>query len=93
MGVKHVLFFRQPCRTALEEVRRLALAQLQAAGIGRIKVLQPEALAFSDTKRADVLLYTVEDLFSWHAAAPFYGGEIYARWAMDSNLRDPPLRD
>ena len=70
LGVKDVLFFRQPGSAALEEVRRLALVQLQAAGISRIEVLQPEDLAFSDTKRIDVLLYTVEDFFSRHAAVP-----------------------
>jgi hypothetical protein len=40
----------------LEEVRGLGLFYLQAAGVSRIEVLQPEALAFSDTVRGDVLL-------------------------------------
>ena len=70
LGVKHVLLFRQPRNAALEEVRGVALVQLQAAGVARIEVLQAEALAFGDAERVDVFLYPIEDFFSRHAPPP-----------------------
>jgi hypothetical protein len=54
----------------LQQFRGLFLAQLQAAGVARVEILEPEALAFADAERVDVLAYPVEDFFFWHAA-PF----------------------
>ena len=66
LGVEHVLLFRQPRGAALEELRRLALVHLQAAGVARIEVFEPEALAFGDAVRSDVLPYEVENFLSRH---------------------------
>ena len=66
LGVEHVLLFRQPRGAALEELRSLALVQLQAAGVTRIEVVQPEALAFGNAERVDVLPYEVANFFSRH---------------------------
>ena len=71
LGVEDVLLFRQPRDAALEEVRGVALVQLQAAGVPRIEVLQPEAFAFGDAERVDVFLDTIEDFLSRHAPPPF----------------------
>ena len=54
--IEHVLLFGEPRGAGLEEFRRLALFHLQAAGVTRIEVLQPKALAFGDAVRGDVLL-------------------------------------
>ncbi len=70
LGVEHVLLFREPLGAAREQLGRLALAQLEAAGISRIEVLQTEALALRDAERIDVFLDAVEDLSSCHGAAP-----------------------
>ena len=51
----------------LEELR--GLAPLQAAGVARIEVLQPEAFALGDAERVDIFLYAAEDFLSRHVAA------------------------
>ena len=56
LGIEHILLFGQPRGAGLEEVRGLGLFYLQAAGVTRIEVLQPEALACGDAVRGDVLL-------------------------------------
>jgi hypothetical protein len=98
LGVEHVLLFRQPRNAEFAQLRGLALVQLQAAGITRIEVLEPEVLAFRDAEWVDVFLYTIEDFFSWytiedffswHVEAPFRWGAICARWVVGSNLHDP----
>src|SRR5262245_56764350 len=71
LGVEHVLLFGQPSNAALEDIAGLALVQLQATGVARIEVLEPEALAFGDAVWVDILLDTVENFFSRHAAALF----------------------
>ena len=55
----------------MEELRCVPFVHLQAAGVARIEVLEPEALAFSDAERLDIPLYAVEDFLSRHAAASF----------------------
>jgi hypothetical protein len=91
LGVEHILLFRQPCNAALEELRGLALVQLQATGVARIEVLEPEALAFGDAEWVDVLLYTVEDLLPRHATAPFVQA-LCPRRVMDSKSPRPAIR-
>ena len=54
-----------------EQLGRLALAQLETAGVSRINALQTEALALGDAEWINVFLDTVEDLSSRHGAAPF----------------------
>ena len=83
LGVKDVLLFRQPRNAALEEVRGVALVQLQAAGVPRIEVLEAEAFAFGDTERVDVFLYTIEDFLSRHAPPPFVKAQstLTGSWA------------
>jgi hypothetical protein len=70
LGVEHVLLFREPLGAAREQLGRLALAQLEAAGISRIEALQTEALALPNAERIDVFLDAVEDLSSCHGATP-----------------------
>src|SRR6516162_9579187 len=66
LGVKHILLLREPLGAALEEFGRLALVQLEAAGVAGIEVLQLEVLAFGDAERVDVFLDAVEDFLSCH---------------------------
>ena len=71
LGVEHVLLFREPLGAARKQLGRLALAQLEAARIPGIEVLQTEALALGDTEGINVLLEAIEDLSSRHGADPF----------------------
>src|SRR5215469_2207345 len=66
LGVKQVLLLCEPLGALLEELGRLALSELQPAGVAGIKVLQLKALAFCDAERLSVLLDAIEDLFSRH---------------------------
>ena len=66
LRVEHVLLFREPLGAASEKFGRLALAQLQAAGVCRIDALQAEALALDNAEWVDVLLDAVQDLLSRH---------------------------
>ena len=61
LGVEHVLLFREPLDAAGEQLGRLALAQLETAGVSRINALQTEALALGDAEWINVFLDTVED--------------------------------
>jgi hypothetical protein len=72
LGVEHLLLFREPRNAALEELRCVALVQIQATGVAGIEVLQPEALALGDAERLNVVLYALEDLLSGHAAASLW---------------------
>jgi hypothetical protein len=69
LGVKHFLLLSEPVDTLLKEFRRLALVQLQPAGVARIMVLELKARTSGDTERANVVLDAVEDLLSGHTAA------------------------
>src|SRR5262249_40707632 len=66
LRVEHVLLFREPLGAASEKFGRLALTQLQAAGVCRIDALQAEALALGNAEWVDVLLDAVHDLSSRH---------------------------
>src|SRR5262249_58754049 len=68
-GVEHVLLSREPLGTASEKFGRLALAQLQAAGVFRVDAVQAKALALGDAEGIDVFLDAVQDLSSRHGVA------------------------
>jgi hypothetical protein len=69
LRVGHVLLFREPLGAASEKFGRLALAQLQAAGVSRIDAVEAKALALGDAEGIDVFLDAVQDLSSRHGLA------------------------
>src|SRR5262252_2724867 len=71
LRVQHVLLLREPLGAASEKLGRLALAQLQAAGICRIDAVEAKALAVGNAEWVDVFLDAVENFLSWHGATPF----------------------
>jgi hypothetical protein len=78
LGVEHALLFREPLGPTLEEFGRLALVELQAAGIARVEILQSETLALGDPERIDVLFDAVEDIPPRHGIALPCALRLYA---------------
>ena len=76
LRVEHVLLFREPLGAASEKFGRLALTQLQAAGVCRIDALQAQALALGNAEWVDVFLDAVQDLASRHGTVSFGKGAI-----------------
>src|SRR5215469_12528949 len=70
LRVEQVLFLGQPFGATLQQLGRLALGQLQAAGVSRIEIPEPEAPAAADAEGPHVLLEALEDVISRHAAGP-----------------------
>jgi hypothetical protein len=64
LGIEYILLPCEPLRSALEKLRRPALSQLQAAGVVRVEILQTKALALGDSKRVNIFVDAVKDLFS-----------------------------
>ncbi len=57
LGVEHVLLLGEPFDAALEYLLGLALVLgLEATGVPRIDILEPEVLTARDAVRRDVLL-------------------------------------
>ena len=74
LRVEHVLQLREALDTLLEQVGRMVLFDVEAAGIGRVEVLQAEALAGGDAE-------TVQDFrnaFFDHAAFPLGASTIHS---------------
>src|SRR6516225_43379 len=77
LRVEHVLLFREPLGAASEKFGRLALAQLQAAGVFRIDAVQAKALALGDAEGINVFLDAVQDLSSRHGVATSHHGAAH----------------
>ncbi len=69
LGVEHVLLLGEPLGAALEQIRRVVLVEIEAAGVGGIEILQAKALALGNAERVDVVLDALEDLVSCHDAS------------------------
>jgi len=67
LGVKQLLFLRQPFGTTFEELGGFAFVDLQSAGIGGIEILEPEAPAGGDAEGFYVLREASEDGVVRHA--------------------------
>src|SRR5262245_60962931 len=68
LGVEYLLFLREPLGASGKQLRGLAFAQIEAAGVSRIEVFQAKALALGDAEWLNVLLDAVESLFFAHRA-------------------------
>src|SRR5262249_22595621 len=67
--VECCVLFCEPLGAASEKFGRLALAQLQAAGVSRVDAVQAKALALGDAEGINVFLDAVQDLSSRHGVA------------------------
>src|SRR5262249_4054680 len=76
LRVEHLLLLCEPLGPAPRKVGRLALLHLQAKGIARVDVPQPDALALGDAKRLHEFSDAIEDLSSRHGRAP-PSGPVY----------------
>src|SRR5262249_58228144 len=84
--------FREPLGAAREKFGRLALAQLQAAGVCRIDAVQAKALALGDAEGIDVFLDAVQDLSSRHGLATLPSScRPLPRTAIQSDRASPDL--
>jgi hypothetical protein len=69
LRVEHVLLSREPFRSALQELRRVALVHFQAPRVSWVEILQLKAFALRDAVWLDVLLDALQDFFSRHLAS------------------------
>ena len=71
-----VLFLSQPFGATLQQLRRLALGELQAAGVLRIEIPEAKSLAAADAEGPNVLLEAIEDEISRHSPGSMLPGTV-----------------